>query len=550
MTDKLFVDEQSRRSFSFTLRDVVAICFRHKRIMTLSFCGILAGAILAAIFLPSKYQADTKLLVKRERADAVVTAGETAPVMFRDTVSEEELNSEVELIHSEDVLRQVVVTCGLDRKKSLLSFVNFRDSGEDRIAKAVAKLKAELIADPIKKTNVIDITYSNEDPKLAANVLSTLNKAYIQKHVAVERPAGQYEFFERETAQYKKALQEAEDRLREFSAQQGGVAPGLMRDLTIQKVNEFSSTLQTTRSSIIEVGKRIQALEKQAGTTPTRMTTQLRKSDDAQVLQTLKGTLTTLELKRTELLTKYQPTYPLVKEVDKELESTRAALAKEESQPLHEETTDQNPTYTWVDSELAKAKADMSSLQARATATQAIVNIYSANAHELDKNSLLYQDLVRTQKASEENYLLYLKKREEAQIADALDQTRILNVAVAQEPVVPRLRAQSPWMFGLLGFLIAAMVSVGLAFTLDYVDPSFRTPFEVLTELKIPVLAAVPHQQNGKNRVQAYNGNGSNGHGTNGHGNGTNGNGNGSHGMNGRDKLSDPATTVVPKEAH
>jgi len=548
MTDRQLLDENSPRNFSFTLRDVVAICFRHKRIMTLSFCGILAGTILAAIFLPSKYQANTKLLVKRERADAVVTPGETAPVMFRDTVSEEELNSEVELIHSEDVLRQVVVTCGLDRKRSLLTFVNFRDTPEDRIAKAVARLKTELIADPIKKTNVIDVTYSNEDPKLAASVLSTLNKAYIQKHVAVERPAGQYEFFERETAQYKKSLQEAEDRLREFSAHQGGVAPGLMRDLTVQKVNEFNSTLQTTRSSIIEVGKRIQALEKQAGTTPTRMTTQLRKSDDAQVLQTLKGTLTTLELKRTELLTKYQPTYPLVKEVDKELESTRAALAKEESQPLHEETTDQNPTYTWVDSELAKARADMSGLQARATATQAIVNIYSANARELDKNSLLYQDLVRTQKASEENYLLYLKKREEAQIADALDQTRILNVAVAQEPVVPRLRAQSSWVFGLLGFFIAAVVSVGLAFTLDYIDPSFRTPFEVLTELKIPVLAAVPQQQNG-NRVHAYNGNGSNGHGTNGNGNGINGNGHGSHGVSGRDKLSDPATTVVPKEA-
>src|SRR5712691_4141432 len=549
MTDKLFVNEDSRRNFSFTLRDIVVICFRHKRIMTLSFCGILLGAILSALFLPSKYQADTKLLVKRERADAVITPGEAAPVMFRDTVSEEELNSEVELIHSEDVLREVVITCGLDRKTSWLRFMNYRDSGEDRTAKAVAKLKAELIVDPIKKTNVIDLMYSNQDPKLAADVLSTLNKAYIRKHVAVERPAGQYEFFERETAQYKKALEEAEDRLREFSAQRGGVAPGLMRDLTIQKVNEFNSTLETTRSQLVETGKRIQALEKQAGSTPTRMTTQLRKTDDAQTLQTLKSTLTTLELKRTELLTKYQPTYPLVKEVDKELENTRAALAKEESTPLHEETTDQNPTYTWVDSELAKARADMSSLKARETATQAIVNLYNANARELDKSSLLYQDLVRTQKASEENYLLYLKKREEAQIADALDQTRILNVAVAQDPVVPRLRAQSAWLFGLLGFLLAAVVSVGLAFTLDYLDPSFRTPFEVLNELNIPVLAAVPHQQNEKPRVHAYNGNGSNGYGTNGNGNGTNGNGNGSDGLSGKDRLSDSSRIVVSKEA-
>jgi len=130
-----------------------------------------------------------------------------------------------------------------------------------------------------------------------------------------------------------------------------------------------------------------------------------------------------------------------------------------------------------------------------------------------------------------------------------LDQTRILNVAVAQDPVVPPLRAQSPWLFGLLAFLLAAVVSVGLAFTLDYLDPSFRTPFEVLNELKIPVLAAVPHQQNEKPRVHAYNGNGSRRYGTNWNGNGTNGNGNGSHGLNGKDRLSDSSRIVVSKEA-
>jgi uncharacterized protein involved in exopolysaccharide biosynthesis len=78
MTDKLFVNEDSGRNFSFTLRDIVVICFRHKRIMTLSFCGILLGTILSALFLPSKYQADTKLLVNRERADAVITPGEVS----------------------------------------------------------------------------------------------------------------------------------------------------------------------------------------------------------------------------------------------------------------------------------------------------------------------------------------------------------------------------------------------------------------------------------------------------------------------------------------
>jgi hypothetical protein len=36
-----------------------------------------------------------------------------------------------------------------------------------------------------------------------------------------------------------------------------------------------------------------------------------------------------------------------------------------------------------------------------------------------------------------------------------------------------------------------------LALALDYFDPSFRTPSEVLSELNIPVLAAVPHRVSG-----------------------------------------------------
>jgi hypothetical protein len=49
-------------------------------------------------------------------------------------------------------------------------------------------------------------------------------------------------------------------------------------------------------------------------------------------------------------------------------------------------------------------------------------------------------------------------------------------------------------MVFLLGTLLAMCASIGMAFTLEYTNPSFRTPSEVLSELNIPVLAAVPHK--------------------------------------------------------
>jgi uncharacterized protein involved in exopolysaccharide biosynthesis len=262
--------------------------------------------------------------------------------------------------------------------------------------------------------------------------------------------------------------------------------------MTLQKLNDFSATLESTRAEMASTEQRIRDLEKQLGTTPDRLTTQVRESDDAQTLEKMKSTLMTLELKRTELLTKYQPSYRLVQEVDKQIADTHASIEAEQSKPLKEQTIDQNSTYTWIRTELAKAKSDYSALQARAAATQTIVGIYQTNARDLEDKGLIQQDLLRTAKANEENYLLYLRKQEEARMAEALDERRILNVAIAERPNVPLVPTNSPVIFALVGILLSATVSLGVVFAMEYMDSSFRTPSEVAAELNIPVLASVP----------------------------------------------------------
>jgi uncharacterized protein involved in exopolysaccharide biosynthesis len=220
----------------------------------------------------------------------------------------------------------------------------------------------------------------------------------------------------------------------------------------------------------------------------------MREQDSAQILQGLKNTLMTLQLKRTELLTKYQPDYPLVQEVDKQIADTEASIATEESKPIKEQTTDRNPTYSWINEELAKSKAEYGALKAQVAAQQAIVAKYEAEARDLEQKGLIEQDLLRSQKTDEENYLLYLRKLEQARMTEALDRTRIGNVAIAQQPVVPTLPSNSRFLVLLLGTFIAATVTLGAVVIQEYLDPSFRTPAEVSAELNIPVLAAVPQR--------------------------------------------------------
>jgi uncharacterized protein involved in exopolysaccharide biosynthesis len=484
----------NEKASNFSLRDLLVVGFRHKRTAMLCFFGILLGTILFVVFGSTRYTATTKFLVDRERMDPVVSPEQTNPVMMRTPVTEEELNSEIELLQSRDVLRQVVLACGLNNRKSLSEYVLGPATPEVRIEKATDRLGSALDIAAGKKSDLIEVSYTSDNAQLSAHVLQALGDAYIQKHSAVHTPPGQAQFFDKETARYKSNLADAEEQLKQFSAEQNGVAPTVARDLFLQKLTEFHLSLQQTRALLASTEERIKTLQKQAGITPERLTTEMKSEDDAQVLQGLKNTLMTLELKRTELLTKYQPSYPLVVEADKEISDTKASIVSEESKPNKSETTDRNPTYAWVDAELAKAKADYAGLKAQEAAMQAIVEKYETQARDLEQKGLIEQDLVRNYKAEEENYLLYLRKREEARMTDALDSTRIVNVAVAETPIAPSLPAHSVPFFLLVGILIAGTVSIGAVFVQEYLDPSFRTPTEVSAELNIPVLASVPNE--------------------------------------------------------
>ena len=467
---------------SISLRDVVAPMFRHRRLVAYSFLGVFLCAVGAAIFLPKQYRAEMKILVKRERIDATVTSNKATVLEAHPDVTEEQVQSEVELIRSRDLLENVARECG----------IAYGGETPVTLARAVRDLQKRLQVEPLKKTNLIGITYQARDPVLAARVLNVLSNLYLQKHLDLHRLPGTFDFFQKQTERYRNELAANEGRLVGFDRSAGVVSPELEKEITLRKQSEFQSALRQARADISETTERMHSLETEISKTSPRTTTQERVSDNPMLLQQLKGTLLTLELKRTELLSKFAPGYLPVREVDMQIEQTRAAIEKAEKAPLHEETTDNDPTYAWMREELAKNRTQLIALRARAQALAPVVESYRAETRGIDEKGATQQDLVRSAKIAEENYLLYSQKEEEARIADALDRNRIVNVAVAEAATVPALPLRSSSFILFLGTLLAGCFSMALGFLADYVDPSFRTPQELRNTLNIPVLAAVP----------------------------------------------------------
>lgn len=264
-----------------TLRDVAMPVFRHRRLVSLIFLGIFFGALLSVLILPKRYEAEMKILVNRDRVDAAVTpdasaAGLVAPVP---AVSEEDLNSEVELLRSRDLLEKVVLASGLESNKQSLwqriaghvgdALRGTRSTQETRLARSVQQLEDRMIVEPLKKTTLIRVAYSSSDPTLSARVLQTLATMYQEKHAAVHRPAGTFSFFDQQASRYRDELASAEAKLTDFDSRESVVAPEVQKQLVLEQLSRFQGESQDDQSSAYAAGERARALQARSAASRT-----------------------------------------------------------------------------------------------------------------------------------------------------------------------------------------------------------------------------------------------------------------------------------------
>lgn len=478
-------------------RNVVTVLFRHRWLILLSFFGIFAVAVAASMLWGDRYQARMLILVENnERLNPAIDGQQPSQaIVDRNGVTVEQLNSEIALLRSQDLLQDVVQQCGLTARPGIFSRLLFRyahPSPAERQAEAVRQLARKLQIQVLRMSDMIEVSYRSSSPQQAASVLSRLSKLYLEKHAAVHRPPGVADFFAQETQKYQDRLAADEAQLVKYTQANGVVAAQVQMDSSLQKLSEFQAMQKENQASLVADARRIRALESQLGVTSPRMTTQVKTSDNAVLLQNLQSTLLNLRIKRTDLLEKYKPTYRPVIEVERQIKQTQEAIASAQKSPWHTTTTDEDPVFMQDREDLARARASLAADQARGGALGQAIHGYLQQADWLQQQGMVQQNLMRNYQTDETNYLLNLRKGEEARISDALDARRILNVSVAEQPNAPALPMHSGlWYVTLSGFL-AGLGSLGLAFVSDALDPTVRTPDEAEWALQAPVLAALP----------------------------------------------------------
>src|SRR5689334_10948916 len=300
-----------------TLRDLLAPVFRRKRAFLLTFGGMILGTIIATIILSYQYQASMEILVNEERLDPVLTAESTSQTSAPPpAVTDAQINSEVELLQSPDLLQKVVLANHLEdiERNKLTSRLMPKQDAAWYISKATDTLGKKLDVHQVTKTNLIQVNYKASDPRLAYAVLQTLSSLYMEKHLAVHRPSGSYDFFTNQAQKYHQALEDSEAHLAAFSKETGVSAPDIQRTELAQQVVNSITALHEAQQVVVADKRRIEELQNLIKSTPDRSLTQQVSASAQTLLQQLHADLLAAQIKRSQLAMKYDPSYPLVQQ--------------------------------------------------------------------------------------------------------------------------------------------------------------------------------------------------------------------------------------------
>ena len=473
---------------SVRTRDIVEILFRGRKLMSILF-GATAAAIGVWVYTtPTSYDSEMTFLVKNDRADVVVTPGQTMGLQGRQWIDENQVNTEIQLLSSRELLQRVVETCGLAG-----------DSGASHkltplsIEQAVRDLEKSIVITPVLKANMIRVSYAAENPNDAARVLRTVGDAYLDRDLKVHSATGTYEFFHKQAMLYADRLKQAQGRLADFQAPRNVVLLGQQKELILRKLVDLQATLGEAQASEHENSERIANLQGQIAVAEPRVKTQTRRLPNQYSVEHLTALTTELENKRTELLSKFQPGDRNIRQIEDQIANTRATLARERDGVATEEASDLNPIRQGLEADLARVRSSESGVRGRVSVLSAQIETYQQRLAELEKSTAGYDELVRAEKESEENYFLYSRKQEEARIADALDRQRIGNLALIDPPRVPltprrKITKNTVAVAFLAMLLIPAIALISGTFS----NTVFTSgELEVLTGL--PVLATVPY---------------------------------------------------------
>ncbi len=356
----------------------------------------------------------------------------------------------------------------------------------------IIALRKKLKVTQERNEDLIQIKYSNKSADASFETLNAVISAFMDSTDRKKRDASlsAYNFLAAQVQTYKKQLEAAELRLKDFNTQnRDGTA-----DLVTTRISAVRNEIETLKITIEETQSRLALIQRQLGAEGQNLQLKARLDELKNRRQTMVSYITQLQLS-------YKDTYPDIVSLKGQLKELDDQIKKasNSTEVVGSAEKSQNPLFEELRKQLSATELDLHSQTRRLESLNGILGEETQRAERIAASQAQFSDLTRDYSVTKRVYEEMLAKKESARLSMTIDVEGQGVSYRIQEPATFPLKPTGLHFihFAVLGPFLGFLFPIAALIAYVMVDPHLRSSRVLQNQLgpEIELLGVIPHYE-------------------------------------------------------
>jgi exopolysaccharide transport family protein len=400
-----------------------------------------------------------------------------------------DMDTEVRILKSDLLALQVVRQLDLDRQpefgakskspsSSLELTTDALPPDSAMTSAALANFKGSLQVSLVPNTRIIEIRYRSPDKNIAANVVNTLANTYVEQNFKTrfESTMQASDWLSKQLVDLQIKVETSQEKLVKYQKEHEILGIDEKQNITTAKLDELNRELTSAESARMEkesIYHLVQSGDSDSIAAAANVDGAARGSSaNSALLEKLREQQADLKIQVAQLSTQFGPSYPKLAQLSSQLKEVDAQIQSE----MHKVA--------------ARLRGDYLAAVQRESMLRSALEQQKQEANKLNESAIEYSLLKRDVDANRTLSEGLLEKLKEAGVTAGLRSNNFRIVDVARVPTA----ASGPNLLRNLGLALALGLStgIGLAFLLEGMDNTIRTPEQAQIISALPSLGMIP----------------------------------------------------------
>ncbi|MGA2966717.1 MAG: polysaccharide biosynthesis tyrosine autokinase [Terriglobales bacterium] len=467
-----------------TLREYMRVLIKRKWLVIAVVGGIFMVVAVASLRQTPVYEATGQIVVNKADPN-LITFKDSGPMV--DYYDQSDLDTEVRILQSDLLALQVIRQLNLDKRPEFGGHSDPKQpnlvadplqTDSTRTSALLAGFGANLHVTLIPNTRIMEIHFTSTDPQLAASAVNTLAATYVEQNFKTkfESTMRASDWLSKQLVDLQMKVETSQEKLVRYQKEHEILGTDEKQNIITEKLDELNKEMTAAESDRMQK----EAVYRQTQSNDPEVVAAAIVSDTAgsgtnatsNLLDRLRGQQADLRIQVAELSTQLGPSYPKVAQLNSQLKEIDRQLQLETNKAVDHLKGQYQAALqreTMLRGSFEKQKQEANKLNESAIE-------YSILKRDLDSNRTLYEGL--------------LEKLKEAGVTAGLRSNNFSIIKAARVPTSPS-EPNIPRNL-IFALVLGAISGIGLAFLLENMDNTVRTPEQAQAISELPSLGMIP----------------------------------------------------------